>query len=57
VLDFDVFVLFEEFLACGNVAAVDINTKDFCVLKAMNNAFQWVTGGCSDIENFFYWLG
>ncbi len=53
---FDLYVLvgLEEFLAGGDVAGVDINTEDLGVFEAMDDTFEGVTGGGSNIEDFFY---
>ena len=53
---FDLYVLvgLEEFLAGGDVAGVDINTEDLGVFEAVDDTFEGVTGGGSNIEDFFY---
>ena len=53
VFDLDVLVWLEEFLAGGDVAGVDINTEDLGVFEAVNDTFEGMTGGGSNIEDFF----
>lgn len=56
MFDLDVFMLLEEFLAGGDVAAVDINSEDLGVFEAVDYAFEGMACCSSNIEHFLDWF-
>ncbi len=54
MLDLDIMVWLKEFLAGGDVAAVDINTEDLGVFEAVDDTFEGMPCGSSDIKHFSY---
>lgn len=56
VLNLDVIIFGKEFLACWDVAAVDINAKDLCVFEAVDDTFKRMACRGSDVEYFFDWF-
>ena len=56
VLDGDVLVIFEEFLAGGDVVAVIIYPENISGFKFVDNTLQRVTGSSAYVKNLLDWL-
>lgn len=57
VFNFYIGIFFKQLLAGWNIIVINVNTKNFGFFETVNDTFQWMTSGGTDIKNLFDRLG